>query len=174
MTNAVLVADVVRGFFEEGYPLYCGERARSIIPNVQRLLEQELERGSKIYFICDQHAPDDPEFKMFPPHCIEGTPETEIIPELAKYPGEIMPKRRYSAFFDTDLDSKLTALSPEKLIVCGVCTDICVLHTVADAIDRGYQVEVPVDCTGFAVSTTLVYCGGDGSWIALRTVLLAW
>jgi len=146
MTNAVLVADLVRGFFEEGYPLYCGERARSIIPNVQRLLEQELEKDSKICFICDQHTPDDPEFKMFPPHCIEGTPETEIIPELAKYPGEIIPKRRYSAFFGTDLDSKLTALSPEKLIVCGVCTDICVLHTVADAINRGYQVEVPVDC----------------------------
>ena len=35
---------------------------------------------------------------------------------------------------------------PDKLIVCGVCTDICVLHTVADARNRGYSVEVPIDC----------------------------
>ena len=34
MANAVLIADMVRGFFEEGYPLYCGEKARGIIPNV--------------------------------------------------------------------------------------------------------------------------------------------
>jgi len=146
MANAVIVVDMLRGFLEEGYPLYCGERARRIIPNIQRLLERELARGSKIFFLCDHHAPDDPEFKMFPPHCIEGTAEAEVIPELAKYKGEVIPKRRFSAFFDTPLDSKLGKFKPEKLIVCGVCTDICVCHTVSDARNRDYQVEVPVDC----------------------------
>ena len=34
----------------------------------------------------------------------------------------------------------------KKVIVCGVCTDICVCHTVCDARDRNYRVEVPVDC----------------------------
>lgn len=146
MTKAVLVVDMLRGFLEEGHPLYCGARARQIIPNVQGLLEQELAEGSTVFFICDHHAADDPEFKMFPPHCIEGTAEAEVIPELARYPGEIMPKRRFSAFFDTPLDQKLSQLKPEKLIVCGVCTDICVLHTVADARNRDWEVEVPVDC----------------------------
>ena len=146
MANAVLVIDMVRGFLEEGYPLYCGERARRIIPNIQRLLERELAQGSSVFFLCDRHAPDDEEFKMFPPHCIEGTAETEVIPELAKYKGEIIPKRRYSAFFDTPLERKLKQLKPEKLIVCGVCTDICVCHTVSDARNRDYEVEVPVDC----------------------------
>jgi len=146
MANVVLVTDMLRGFLEEGYPLYCGAEARRIIPNVQSLLEQELARGAKVFFICDHHAPDDTEFKMFPPHCIEGTAEAEIIPELARYKGEIIPKRRYSAFFDTPLEKKLRELKPEKLIVCGVCTDICVLHTVADARNRDYEVEVPVDC----------------------------
>jgi nicotinate phosphoribosyltransferase len=83
---------------------------------------------------------------MFPPHCIEGTAEAELIPELAKYPGEVIPKRRFSGFFETNLDKRLGKLAPEKLIVCGVCTDICVLHTVADARNRGYTVEVPTDC----------------------------
>ena len=146
MANAVLVIDMVRGFLEEGYPLYCGAQARRIIPNVQGLLEQELARGSTVFFLCDHHAADDPEFKMFPPHCIEGTAEAEIIPELAGYRGEVIPKRRFSAFFDTPLEAKLSQLKPERLIVCGVCTDICVLHTVADARNRNYEVEVPVDC----------------------------
>ncbi len=146
MANVVLVIDMLRGFLEEGYPLYCGAKARRIIPNVQGLLERELTQGSKVFFICDHHAPDDPEFRMFPPHCVEGTAEAEVIPELAQYEGEIIPKRRYSAFFDTPLEEKLRELNPEKLIVCGVCTDICVLHTVADARNRDYQVEVLVDC----------------------------
>ena len=146
MANAVLVVDMLRGFLEEGYPLYCGGKARGIIPNVQGLLEQELARGSKVFFICDHHDPDDPEFKMFPPHCITGTAEAEVIPELVRYQGEIIPKRRYSAFFDTPLEEKLKELKPRKIIICGVCTDICVLHTAADARNRDYQVEVPVDC----------------------------
>jgi nicotinate phosphoribosyltransferase len=146
MPNAVLVVDMLRGFLEEGNPLYCGERARRIIPNIQRLLEQEIERGSRIFFLCDHHAPDDPEFSMFPPHCIAGTTETEVIPELAKYPGQVIPKKRFSGFFGTDLDERLKALAPEKLIVCGVATNICVLHTVADARNRDYSVEVPLGC----------------------------
>lgn len=146
MADAVLVIDMLRGFLEEGYPLYCGGEARSIIPAVQRLLETELARGSSVFFICDNHDPDDLEFKMFPPHCIAGTPEAEVIPELANYPGEVIPKKRYSGFFGTTLEEKLSKLGPEKLIVCGVCTNICVLHTVADARNRDYEVEVPVDC----------------------------
>jgi len=146
MANAVLVSDMLRGFLEEGYPLYCGERARRIIPNVQRLLERELARGSRVFFLCDHHTPDDPEFKMFPPHAIEGTAEAEVIPELVKYKGEIIPKKTYSSFWGTSLDEKLKRLKPEKLIVCGVCTHICVLYAVAEARVRGYEVEVPVDC----------------------------
>jgi len=145
MANAVLVIDMLRGFLEEGHPLYIGAEARRIIPNIQRLLERELAQGAKVYFICDRHDPDDLEFKMFPPHCIEGTVEAEVIPELAKYPGEVIPKRRYSGFFATELEAKLKALKPEKVIVCGVLTNICVMHTVASARNRDYEVEVTVD-----------------------------
>jgi nicotinate phosphoribosyltransferase len=144
--NVVIVSDMLKGFLEEGYPLYCGESARRIIPNVQRLLEKELAKGSKVFFLADHHAPDDPEFKMFPPHAIEGTAEAEVIPELAKYKGELIPKKTYSSFFGTSLEEKLKKLKPEKIIVCGVCTHICVLYAVSDARIRGYEVEVPVDC----------------------------
>jgi len=146
MAKAVLVIDMVRGFMEEGYPLYVGEKGRGIIPNIQRLLERELAQGSKVFFIGDQHDPDDLEFKIYPPHSVAGTVEAEVIPELARYPGEVIPKKRYSGFFGNQLEEKLNELKPEKLIVCGVATNICVLYTVADAKNRDYEVEVPTDC----------------------------
>ncbi|MDY6911578.1 MAG: isochorismatase family cysteine hydrolase, partial [Chloroflexota bacterium] len=146
MATAVLVTDILRGFMEEGRPLYCGDAARRIIPRVQALLERETAKGSSIFYICDNHAPDDAEFQIFPPHCIAGTVEAEIIPELIEFKGEFVSKTRYSGFFESALEEKLKELAPEKLIVCGVCTDICVLHTVADARNRGYAVEVPTDC----------------------------
>ncbi|MCK4274630.1 MAG: cysteine hydrolase [Dehalococcoidales bacterium] len=146
MANVVLVIDMLRGFMEEGYPLYIGNEARGIIPDIQRLLESEIAHGSQIFFICDNHDPDDLEFKMFPPHCVTGTAEAEVIPELAAYPGEIIPKKRYSGFYGTPLEEKLNELKPDKLIICGVLTNICVMHTTADARNRDYEVEIPVSC----------------------------
>jgi len=146
MPNAVLVVDMIRGFCEEGYPLFAGVAARRIIPRVRELLEEEIAKGSKVIFICDNHEPDDREFEVFPQHCIKGTEEAEIIPELSDIEGVTVPKQRYSGFFDTDLEQILAELVPEKIVVCGVCTDICVMHTVADARNRDYQVSLPSDC----------------------------
>ena len=146
MARAVIGSDMLRGFLAEGYSLYCGREARDIIPDVQRLLERELRQGSKIFYLCDHHLPDDPEFKMFPPHCVEGTEEAELIPELSQYPGEIIPKRTFSSFYNTPLDKRLKEIKPDTIVVCGVTTHICVLQAVIDARNRGYEVEVPVDC----------------------------
>lgn len=145
MPNIVLVVDMLRGFLQEGYNLYCGDGARTIIPHVQTLLRKEHSIGSKILYICDSHQPDDLEFQVFPVHCMEGTLESELIPELDGYPGERLNKQRYSGFYNTDLEQRLEAFTPGKIIVCGVCTDICVLHTVADARNRDYPVEVVSD-----------------------------
>jgi len=146
MANVVLVVDMVRGFCEEGYPLYVGPAIREIIPRIRQLLREERERGSHIIFLCDNHDPDDLEFRMFPPHCIRGTEEAEVIPELREFVGEVIPKRRYSGFFGTNLEGRLRELNPDKIIVVGDCTNICVLYTVADARNRDYEVEVPADC----------------------------
>ncbi|MGQ9627353.1 MAG: cysteine hydrolase family protein [Anaerolineae bacterium] len=148
MSNAVLVIDMQRGFLEEGYALYCGPQAREVIPKVRALVERELTSGSALFFTADTHDPDDKEFQMFPAHCVRGTKEVEIIPELADLAekGTLIPKRRYSAFFETELEGRLVALRPGKLIFCGVCTDICVMHSVADARNRDFLVEVYADC----------------------------
>ena len=148
MPSLVLVIDMVRGFLEPGHNLYCGDDARRIISNVQGLLEREREAGSEILFISDHHDPDDLEFQVFPVHCVKGTDEPRVIEELAAFvtDSNVVPKNRYSAFFNTDLDQRLEKSRPEKLIICGVCTDICVLHTTSDARNRDYAVEVPADC----------------------------
>jgi len=146
MANVVIVADMVRGFCEEGRNLYVGPTIREIIPRIRELLERESAAGSHIIFICDTHDPDDKEFEMFPPHCIRGTEETDVIPELVEFAGEIIPKRRYSAFFETNLEERVEELNPDKIIIVGDCTNICVLYTAADARYRDYAVEVPADC----------------------------
>ena len=146
MANALLVVDMLVGFMEPDHNLYCGDDARKIIPNVQRLIQEEQAKGSKVFFICDNHEPDDLEFEMFPVHCVKGTDEANVIKELSSYDGEIIPKQRYSAFYGTDLDQKLSSLNPDKIIICGVCTDICVMHTTSDARNRDYRVEIPTDC----------------------------
>lgn len=146
MANVVLVADMVRGFCEEGRNLYVGPTIREIIPRIREILVRERDAGSRIIFVCDTHDPDDKEFEIFPPHCMRGTDEPEVIPELADFASEIIPKRRYSAFFETDLDRRLEDARPDKVIIVGDCTNICVLYTAADARYRDYDVEVPADC----------------------------
>jgi nicotinamidase/pyrazinamidase len=146
MANVVLVVDMVRGFCEERHSLYVGPSVREIIPRIQDLLRRESVNGSHVIFLCDNHDPDDLEFKVFPPHCIRGTEEADVIPELQEFAAEVIPKRRYSAFFDSSLEQRLKELNPGKIIVAGVCTNICVLYTVSDARDRDYSVEVPADC----------------------------
>ncbi len=141
--EAIIVVDMLVGFLEPGHPLYCGDGARAIIPRVTALLAGR--KGCPVIYLADNHDPDDKEFAMFPPHCVRGSRESRLIPELAPFPGMYMPKTRYSGFFGTDLENVLAGLAPSKVTVVGVCTDICVMHTVADLRNRDYLVEVPAD-----------------------------
>ena len=144
----MIVIDMQRGFLEEGYPLFCGKAARRIIPSVRRLIERELHAGIPVFFTADAHAPDDREFEIYPPHCVRGSAEAEIIPELSSFLSQatLVETVSYSAFYGTDLDEHLRGLGVKQLTFCGVCTDICVLHTAADAYYRGFAIEIRRDC----------------------------
>jgi nicotinamidase/pyrazinamidase len=144
MKRVTIVVDMLRGFLEPGHPLYCGDSARRIILTVVELLGRDRE--VPVIYLADNHASDDPEFKIFPPHCLRGSDESELIPELAPFPGVLVPKTRYSGFYGTDLDGILGRAAPDLVTVVGVCTDICVMHTVADLRNRDYPVEVPAGC----------------------------
>ena len=125
MSNVVLVVDMLKGFLEPGHNLYHAD-SRRIIPHALQLVEQEKAAGSEILFLADNHDPDDLEFQVFPVHCVIGTEETDVIPELADYvtAANLVPKKRYSGFFNTDLADRLALLAPEKLLVCGVATNV--------------------------------------------------
>jgi len=147
MANAIIVVDMQKGFMAPESTLYCGDAAREIIPRIKERVGEEKAAGAAVFFTQDSHVVDDKEFEMFPPHCIEGTAEEEIIDELAPLAAaHVVKKRRYSAFYNTDLAAQLEALQLDKVVVVGDCTDICVLHTVAGLRNRDYAVEVPADC----------------------------
>lgn len=141
--RALVIIDMLRDFIDPAGALSLGDAGRSIVPRVSERLERARERGDLVVFLCDRHRHDDAEFDMFPPHCILDSPGAEIVPELKPGPGEIIiGKRRYSGFFGTDLDLALREKSITDLELAGVCTNICVLYTAADARNLNYRVFV--------------------------------
>ncbi len=143
MRRALLVVDMIEDFAHEGGALYCGPSMGRIIPVIQKELERARAGGEPVIYLTDNHVPDDAEFKVFPPHAIVGTKGAEIIPELAPADeDDVIPKRRYSGFFGTDLDITLRERGVDTLRLVGDCTNICVLFTAADARNLGYAVEV--------------------------------
>ena len=78
---------------------------------------------------------------------IAGTPGRQILSDLERAHDEpVIVKKRYSAFFRTDLDGMLAKLQATTLVVAGVNTHACVRTTVIDAYQRDYDVVVAADC----------------------------
>jgi len=141
--RALVVVDMIEDFVREGGALYCGPSMARIVPVIQRELDRARSSGEPVVYLKDDHLPDDAEFAQFPPHAIAGTMGAEIVPEVAPRDGDIViPKRRYSGFFGTDLDITLRERGVDTLRLVGDCTNICVLYTAADARNLGYTVEV--------------------------------
>ena len=143
MANVTIVVDVLNGFCKTGN--LASPRCLAAIPRIRAAIEERLGAGDQLIFLADTHDRDDREFEVFPIHCVKGTPEAEVVDELLPLlaRGRLIRKRRYSGFFETDLGEALVAAQPERVTVVGVCTDICVLHTVADLRNRDYSVVVP-------------------------------
>ena len=146
MTRALLVVDMIEDFVREGGALYCGPTMAKILPVIERELDRARGEGEPVVYLKDDHLPDDAEFAQFPPHALVGTPGARIVPELAPRAGDVViPKRRYSGFFGTDLDITLRERGVDTIRLVGDCTNICVLYTAADARNLGYAVEVVRD-----------------------------
>jgi len=143
--RAVIVVDMLVGFVRSGN--LCSPRYDRMVPRLLEHLAAAEAQGVPLVFLVDTHAPDDPEFAMFPPHCVEGSGEDEVIPELKGFAerGTVVRKRTFSGFHGTELGAVLERLRPEVVEVAGVCTDICVLHTVAGLRARGYAAVVRED-----------------------------
>jgi nicotinamidase/pyrazinamidase len=146
MRRALVVVDMIEDFVHEGGALYCGPSMAKIVPVIRRELERARSAGEPVVYLTDEHLPDDAEFAQFPPHALKGTNGAKIVPELAPHAADIViPKRRYSGFFGTDLDITLRERGVDALRLVGDCTNICILYTAADARSLGYGVEVVRD-----------------------------
>jgi nicotinamidase/pyrazinamidase len=143
MPDVTIVVDVLNGFCREGNLAspYCAQA----IPRIREIVEARRRAGDELIFLADTHDPDDREFEAFPVHCVRGTHEAEVVDELQPLlaQGQLVRKRRYSGFFETDLEARLRRAAPSQVTVVGTCTDICVLYTVADLRNRDYRVVVP-------------------------------
>lgn len=143
---AVLVVDMLNDFVTGA--LKC-DRGLKIVPKTAELLNGCREKGIPVIFCNDAHIKGiDHELKLWGNHAIAGTEGAEVIPELQLCAKDyVVPKRRYSGFFHTDLDLLLKELGVDTVIMTGLHTHMCVRHTSADAYQLGYSVVVAKDAT---------------------------
>ena len=143
---AILVVDMLNDFVTGA--LGC-DRARAIVPASAKLLDAARKAGVPVIFCNDCHLKGiDLELKLWGDHAIKGTKGAEVIPELKLCSKDyVVPKRRYSGFFQTDLDILLKELGVKTVIMTGLHAHMCVRHTSADAYCLGYNVVVAKEAT---------------------------
>ena len=150
--SALLVIDMQRFFLDPASPTFtCGGVA--IHPTVKRLMYAFRRAGRPVIFARHVHHPGDLDSGImgwwWEGKCLEGSQESEVHPELAPMPGEkIVFKHRYSAFYNTDLETVLRCLKVEDIVVSGIMTNMCCESTARDAYYRDYRVFFPADGTG--------------------------
>lgn len=143
--TALVIVDMLNDFVKEGGSLIVPE-AVNLIPIIKRRQDDARSQGIPIIYLTDAHRPDDPEFEMWPPHAVPGTWGQQVIDELKPQSEDyVLPKRRYSGFFGTQLELVLRELGVDTLIITGVLTNICVFFTAIHAKALAYRVIVPKD-----------------------------
>lgn len=146
MRPAVIIVDMVKDNLDPKYPI--AKEAELIIPNINKLLDAVRGYGVPIIFACDSFLPEDFIFKgRLKPHSLRGTEGAMVTEKLHMRPGDhFLPKRRFSAFFKTDLDQTLRTWGVDTVAVGGITTNVCVLMTVMDAICHDFKVVWLEDC----------------------------
>ena len=147
--QALIVVDMQNGFLRQGN--LASDDCLAVLPQVVEEVTAALAAGHHVIFTADTHEIDDREFEIFPTHCVRGTEEAELAEELQTFLGRErvhhLPKRRYSAMFETQLEGLLHRYGITEVRICGVCTDICVMHTTADLRNRDIAVTVVANAT---------------------------
>lgn len=143
---AILVVDMLNDFV---YGALTCERGKAIVPATAQLLDAARKAGVPVIFCNDAHRKGiDRELQIWGDHAIAGTPGAEVIHELGLSDSDyVVPKRRYSGFFQTDLDILLKELGVQTVVMTGLHTHMCVRHTSADAYCLGYDVVVAKEAT---------------------------
>lgn len=143
---AVIVVDMLNDFVTGA--LGC-DRAKAVVAPLSKLLNTARAKKIPVIYSNDSHLKGiDHELALWGDHAIRGTEGAQIIPELKAQDGDyIVPKRRYSGFFQTDLQILLSELKADTLIITGLHAHMCCRHTAADAYNYGFDIVVPRETT---------------------------
>jgi nicotinamidase-related amidase len=150
--SALIVTDMQTFFLDPQSPTFtCGGLA--VLPGIKRLIDAYRAQNLPVIFTRHVHHPDHLDSGImgwwWEGMCIEGSPESEVHPQIAPLPKEKqILKHRYSAFYNTDLETILRVLRVEDLVITGVMTNMCCESTARDAYFRDYRVFFLADGTG--------------------------
>jgi nicotinamidase-related amidase len=146
----LLIIDMLNDFFRQHVRL--AEQRSNLVASINMLAESFRSHGQPVLWVRQEFAPDlHDAFLEMRKHnlhvTIAGTDGCELLPELDYRPTDkTIVKKRYSAFFGTDLEATLKNPHPDLLVVAGINTHACVRTTVIDAYQRDYEVVVATDC----------------------------
>lgn len=146
----LVVVDMVNGFIKSG--VMHDEDINRITPRIKSLVEKYLSEKEGVAFIKDTHTDDSVEFRKFPPHCVVGTGEEELIDELKPYEqyGMSFEKNSTNTMYAPGFMKEIDAMpNLEEVVISGCCTDICVLNLALpltnyfDQNNRMVEIRVP-------------------------------
>ena len=146
MKTGLVVIDMLNDFVDG---VLANPAAAGIMEPVTSLVEAARARDDwVVIFGNDAHKPGDLEFKVFGEHAVAGSSGAAVVDAIAPQDGdEVVNKRYYSTFTETDMDSICKIHGIDRLVIVGQHTDCCVRHTSYDAFVRGIPVVVPADAT---------------------------
>lgn len=149
MKTAVVVIDMVKDNLESSLHAGIAERAKEVVPAVNRLTEGARQRGWPVVFSTDSFLPGDFIFRgHMKEHSIRDTEGAEVSGLLHQETTDVwLPKRRMSAFFKTDFDQTLRLWGVERVAVCGIMTPYCVLTTAIDAVCHDFYAVIVEDAS---------------------------
>lgn len=149
--TAMISVDMINGFAKEG-ALY-SPRVMALIPRIAELSRACGDVGIMQLAFADNHPEDSPEFSYFPPHCLAGSVESELVEEL-KSAGSytLIHKNSTNGFLEPEFQAWLNDNDQlDTFVVVGDCTDICIeqfattLKCSFNRINRPARVVVPMN-----------------------------
>jgi nicotinamidase-related amidase len=153
--TALIVIDVQKGEVlagDHGVPIMAGGEERHA--RIRRVLAAARAAGIPPIFIQEVHKRSLVDFGRELDgeegiHCLEDDRATELADGIEPTAYEyLIRKRRYSAFFATELELVLRSYGARSLVLVGTLTDVCVHYTFADAHQHDYHCRVVTDCVG--------------------------
>ena len=149
--SALLLIDIQQEDFKELRQDNFNSPEWACIKNAKRVLDVFRAKKLPIIQIKEVHRADMIDFGRELDgsegiHCMENSPHTDYAELTYPIQGEyLITKRRYSAFFGTDLEILLKGLHVDTLYLIGGLTDVCIHYTAVDAHQHDYHIRVVTD-----------------------------